>query len=198
MVPSFATHTILEKAAVDNGFSLDEGTMGDWLIWKAHAAPARLCLTVMESGYGIGSDHFGAMRDLDAPIGDAFHGPAWIRRRAGCEQRHAQRRCWGDLAPCPQPARRTAAPISEASSRATRRNRGGAASQGTHRPGCVPRGVDGVLGRSLRGHWSLPPPAPARQPHRPLGGLRNRCRAFERPQRPPSLPPTWMRPSMRI
>ena len=65
-MPSFATHTILEKAAVDNGFSLDEGTTGDWQIWKAHAATARLCLTVMESGYGIGSDHFGAMRDLDA------------------------------------------------------------------------------------------------------------------------------------
>ena len=65
MARSFATHTILEKAAVDNGFSLSEGTVGGWLIWKAHAAPARLCLTVTESGYGVGSDHFGAMRDLD-------------------------------------------------------------------------------------------------------------------------------------
>ena len=65
MAHSFATHTILEKAAVDNGFSLSEGTVGGWLIWKAHAAPARLCLTVTESGYGVGSDHFGAMRDLD-------------------------------------------------------------------------------------------------------------------------------------
>ena len=63
---SMAVRTILEKAAVDNGFSLDEGITGGWLIWKAHAAPARLCLTEMESGYGIGSDHFGAMRDLDA------------------------------------------------------------------------------------------------------------------------------------
>ena len=66
MTRSFATHTILEKAAVDNGFSLEKGTIGGWLIWKAHAAPARLCLAVTESGYGIGSDHFGAMRDLDA------------------------------------------------------------------------------------------------------------------------------------
>ena len=63
---SMAVRTILEKAAVDNGFSLDEGIAGGWLIWKAHAAPARLCLTEMEAGYGIGSDHFGAMRDLDA------------------------------------------------------------------------------------------------------------------------------------
>lgn len=66
MALSFATRTILEKAAVDNGFSLDQGVVDGWLIWKAHAAPARLCLTLTESGYGIGSDHFGAMRDLDA------------------------------------------------------------------------------------------------------------------------------------
>ena len=65
MARSLATHTILEKAAVDNGFSRSEGTVGGWLIWKAHAAPARLCLTVTESGYGVGSDHCGAMRDLD-------------------------------------------------------------------------------------------------------------------------------------
>ena len=65
MARSFATHTILEKVAVDNGFSLQEGTASGWLIWKAHAAPARLCLTEMELGYGIGSDHFGAMRNLD-------------------------------------------------------------------------------------------------------------------------------------
>ena len=74
---SRTVRTILEKAAVDNGFSLDQGASGAWLIWKAHAAPARLCLTVTESGYGIGSDHLGAVRDLgsdlsrlaDAPVG---------------------------------------------------------------------------------------------------------------------------------
>ena len=65
MALSFATRTILEKAAVDNGFSLDQGVVDGWLIWKAHAAPARICLTVTESGYGIGSDHFGAMQGLD-------------------------------------------------------------------------------------------------------------------------------------
>ena len=67
MALSFTVRTILEeKAAVDNGFSLDRGTMGDWLIWKAHAAPARLCLTASEAGYQIGSDHPGTMRDLEA------------------------------------------------------------------------------------------------------------------------------------
>ncbi len=65
MALSFAARTILEKAAVDNGFSLDEGILEGWLIWKAHAAPATLCLTETESGYGIGSNHFGAMRELD-------------------------------------------------------------------------------------------------------------------------------------
>ena len=62
---SRTVRTILEKAAVDNGFSLDRGISGDWFIWKAHAAPARLCLTVTGSGYGIGSDHLGAVRDLE-------------------------------------------------------------------------------------------------------------------------------------
>ena len=65
MTLSFAARSILEKAAVDNGFSINQGASGDWLVWKAHAAPARLCMTVTESGYGVGSDHFGAMRDLD-------------------------------------------------------------------------------------------------------------------------------------
>ena len=62
---SRTVRTILEKAAVDNGFSLDGGISGGWFIWKAHAAPARLCLTVTESGYGIGSDHLGAVRNLE-------------------------------------------------------------------------------------------------------------------------------------
>ena len=56
---------LLEKAAVDNGFSLDQGTVDGRLIWEAHAAPARLRPTETEPGYGIGSDRFGAMRNLD-------------------------------------------------------------------------------------------------------------------------------------
>ena len=79
MARSFATHTILEKAALDNGFSLSEGTVGGWLIWKAHAAPARLCLTVTESGYGVGSDHFGAMRDLDTQSATLSTAPPGFR-----------------------------------------------------------------------------------------------------------------------
>lgn len=64
MALSFAARSILEKAALDNGFSLEKGVVNGWLIWEAHAAPARLCLTETESGYGIGTDHFGAMRGL--------------------------------------------------------------------------------------------------------------------------------------
>ena len=79
MARSFATHTILEKAAVDNGFSLSEGIVGGWLIWKAHAAPARLCLTVTESGYGVGSDHVGAMRDLDTQSATLSTAPPGFR-----------------------------------------------------------------------------------------------------------------------
>ena len=65
---SMAVRTILEKAAVDNGFSLNFGTSDEWLIWKAHAAPARLCLTETESGFGIGSDHLGTMRGLEPAL----------------------------------------------------------------------------------------------------------------------------------
>ena len=76
---SRVARTILEKAAVDNGFGIDQGTMGDWLIWKAHAAPACLCLNVKEAGYGIGSDHFGAMRDLESGLAKLSDAPTGFR-----------------------------------------------------------------------------------------------------------------------
>ena len=79
---SRVARTILEKAAVDNGFGIDLGTMGDWLIWNAHAAPARLCLNVKEEGYGIGSDHFGAMRDLESELAKLSGCPGRFPRRA--------------------------------------------------------------------------------------------------------------------
>ena len=63
-----ATRTVLEKAALDNGFSQNEGPVDDWLIWRAHAAPARLCITVLDVGYGIGSDHLGAVRKLESNV----------------------------------------------------------------------------------------------------------------------------------
>ena len=50
------------------------------MIWKAHAAPARLCLTVTEAGYGIGSDHPGAMRDeLEPELTQLPDAPAGFR-----------------------------------------------------------------------------------------------------------------------
>ena len=75
MALSFAVRTILEKAAVDNGFSIDHGIIDGWLIWEAHAAPARLCLTETESGYGIGTDHIGAMRDIEGQSGKLSTAP---------------------------------------------------------------------------------------------------------------------------
>ena len=65
---NMTVRTILEKAAVDNGFSIDQGASGSWLVWKAHAAPARVCLTATEKGYAIGSDHAGAMRGLEPEL----------------------------------------------------------------------------------------------------------------------------------
>ncbi|WP_372084983.1 HNH endonuclease [Tistrella mobilis] len=86
MTLSFAARTILEKAAVDNGFSLDQGISGDWLIFKAHAAPANLCLTVTKDGYGIGTDHDGVARVLDkelASLANAPHGfHTWATRES--------------------------------------------------------------------------------------------------------------------
>ena len=61
---SRATRAILEKAALDNGFSLDDGGEGEWLIWKAHAAPARLCMAETAHGFGVGTDHLSAMRGV--------------------------------------------------------------------------------------------------------------------------------------
>ena len=76
---SMAVRTILEKAAVDNGFSLNQGTSGDWLIWKAHAAPARICLTALEAGYGVGSDHVGAMQGFPSGLTELSGTPAGFR-----------------------------------------------------------------------------------------------------------------------
>ena len=76
---SMTVRTILEKAAVDNGFSIDQGASGSWLVWSAHAAPARLCLTATEKGYGIGSNHFGAMRGLEPQLEKLPGAPAGFR-----------------------------------------------------------------------------------------------------------------------
>lgn len=73
---SMAVRTILEKAAMDNGFSIGEEASGDWLVWKAHAAPARLCMCAMEKGFGVGSDHAGAMRGLDQGLQELPGAPA--------------------------------------------------------------------------------------------------------------------------
>ena len=75
MTLSLATRAILEKAALDNGFSLDDGSAGEWLIWKAHAAPVRLCLAETAHGFGVGSDHLGAMRGVEGGMRSPTAGP---------------------------------------------------------------------------------------------------------------------------
>ena len=77
---SMTVRTILEKAAVDNGFSVAEGDSSDWMVWRAHAAPARLCMTATEESYGIGSDHAGAMRGLEPELEKFPGAPAGCRR----------------------------------------------------------------------------------------------------------------------
>ena len=79
MAISFATRAILEKAAVDNGFSLGQEAVAGWLIWRAHAAPASICLTATDAGYGVGSDHSGAIKELRSGLGEFPTAPAGFR-----------------------------------------------------------------------------------------------------------------------
>ena len=79
MAISFATRAILEKAAVDNGFSLGQEAVAAWLIWRAHAAPASICLTATDTGYGVGSDHSGANKELRSDPGELPTAPAGFR-----------------------------------------------------------------------------------------------------------------------
>lgn len=72
---SFATRAILEKAAVDNGFSLEQEAVDDWFIWQAHAAPAWICLTETEAGYGVGTDHWGAMQGFRSELTEFPNAP---------------------------------------------------------------------------------------------------------------------------
>ncbi len=60
----FAVRSQLEKAAVDTGFSIMLPDEGDWAVFRAHAAPARLALTVTSSGFAVGTDHGGAAEHL--------------------------------------------------------------------------------------------------------------------------------------
>ena len=60
----FADRSQLEKAAVDSGFSIPLPDNGDWAVFRAHAAPARLALTVIPSGFAVGTDHGGAAEHL--------------------------------------------------------------------------------------------------------------------------------------
>ncbi|MCE6967199.1 HNH endonuclease [Cereibacter sphaeroides] len=53
----FAIRTQLEKAAVDSGFSIRLPDVEDWMIFRAHAAPAHLALTHTEHGFAVGTDH---------------------------------------------------------------------------------------------------------------------------------------------
>lgn len=76
MTLPFADRSQLEKAAVDSGFSIALPDNGDWAIFRAHAAPARLALTVIPTGFAVGTDHGGAAEHLkeaytpsDAPPG---------------------------------------------------------------------------------------------------------------------------------
>ena len=186
---SRVARTILEKAAVDNGFGIDQGTLGDWLIWKAHAAPARLCLNVTEAGYGIGSDHFGAMRDLESGLANLPGAPAGFRAvqvaNSGMLNATAGS-VWRLARSLPdEPLRRYRMRLQEPTGATeVERLRKERIGQDVFREALMLfwGGACAVTGRSS-------PPPPTGQPHRPLGGMQNRHRAFERPQRPTSRCP---------
>lgn len=64
MTLPFAVRSQLEKAAVDTGFSIILPDEGDWAVFRAHAAPARIALTLTLSGFAVGTDHGGAAEHL--------------------------------------------------------------------------------------------------------------------------------------
>ena len=55
-----STQSILEKCAIDAGFSDTRGLQGDWLVFEAHAAPISIALAVSQDDqYLIGTNHSG-------------------------------------------------------------------------------------------------------------------------------------------
>ncbi len=56
--------SLLDKAAIDNGFAIQKDMDGPWLCFEAMAAPARVCLTQTDSGFAVGTDHVGAAHEM--------------------------------------------------------------------------------------------------------------------------------------
>lgn len=55
-----STQSILEKCAIDAGFSVTRDSQGDWLVFEAHAAPISIALTVSpDDQYLVGTNHSG-------------------------------------------------------------------------------------------------------------------------------------------
>lgn len=62
-----STQNILEKCAVDAGFSVLHGSRGDWLVFEAHAAPISIALTVgPDEQYLIGTSHRGVGQEYSS------------------------------------------------------------------------------------------------------------------------------------
>lgn len=63
----------LRKAAVDEGFGIDRGESGDWMVFESLHAPATLQLTRCPVGYVAATNHNGVAADL-ATRWQAWHG----------------------------------------------------------------------------------------------------------------------------
>lgn len=61
---SASVRTLLQKAAVDNGFGIEREAEGDWLCYQALAAPATLCLTQADGSWVAATDHAGVVTEL--------------------------------------------------------------------------------------------------------------------------------------
>jgi predicted restriction endonuclease len=75
---TFGIRTQLEKAAVDSGFSQAQPDIGAWMIFRAHAMPARLALTHDGDGFAVGTDHSGVATHLAEKFPSA-HAPDGFR-----------------------------------------------------------------------------------------------------------------------
>lgn len=57
-------HIILQKAAVDGGFTIEQPPENDWLAYESLGTPVRLWLTVCPNGYAVATDHRGVVEEL--------------------------------------------------------------------------------------------------------------------------------------
>ncbi|MGM0561147.1 MAG: HNH endonuclease [Pseudomonadota bacterium] len=77
---SYATRTLLDKAARDNGFHDAESEQAGWLCYRSPLLPVGICMTAWEDrSFSIGTDHRRVWDELDAHWPEGGPCPAGFR-----------------------------------------------------------------------------------------------------------------------